>query len=136
NEALLKAGSSAIEMLLAARLPDQSDKLRFSTVTLRPRALVNSDSMRGRKVFTLITNGTAMAMMIRIAMMIAIHFRTAFMAEARPSSCSWMTQAAMQWAGALTSLAKTRGIFIALAMHNGLAIQLQLAQAWTPERRR
>src|SRR5215469_3758182 len=81
---LLKEGSSAIEMLSAARLPDQSDNLRFPTVTWRPRALVSSDSIRGRKVFTLITKGRMMTMMIRIAMMIAIHLRTDFMAEPPP----------------------------------------------------
>jgi hypothetical protein len=33
---------------------------------------------------TLMTNGRTITMIIRIAMMIAIHFRTAFMAEPPP----------------------------------------------------
>src|SRR5438270_3309825 len=45
---LLKAGSSAMAMLSAARLPDQSERLRLPTVTFRPRALVSSASILGR----------------------------------------------------------------------------------------
>ena len=46
---VLNDGSSAMAMLSAARLPEISDRLRLPTVTLRPRAFVSSDSMRGRK---------------------------------------------------------------------------------------
>ena len=45
---LLNDGSSAMAILSAARLPDQSDRLRLPTVTLRPKAFVNSASIRGR----------------------------------------------------------------------------------------
>src|SRR5215472_12088228 len=37
NGVWLKAGSSAISILSAAKLPDQSDKFKLPTVTFRPR---------------------------------------------------------------------------------------------------
>src|SRR5579864_3613677 len=80
NGASPNPGSSAMVILSAARLPDHSDRLRLPTVTLRPSAFVNSDSMRGRKSLTLITNGRTRTRTIRTAMMIAIHFNARFMA--------------------------------------------------------
>jgi hypothetical protein len=49
-----------MERSSAETLPERIDKPRFSTLTSRPKALVNSDSRRGRKLLTLIRNGRAM----------------------------------------------------------------------------
>src|SRR5205823_1696032 len=78
NGELLKAGSSAMAMLSAARLPDHSERLRLPTVTLRPRALVSSDSIRGRKLFTLTTNGRIRTTTTNIAITIPIILKVRF----------------------------------------------------------
>src|SRR5271168_1178198 len=53
----LKAGLSAMEMLLATRLPAKIEKLRSPRVTLRPRADESCDSRVGRNVLALTNNG-------------------------------------------------------------------------------
>src|SRR5260370_19696181 len=60
NGALLKAGSSAMEISSAVTPPFKIDKERFPTLTCRPRALVNSDSIRGRDTLTSTKQGIAM----------------------------------------------------------------------------
>src|SRR5581483_889313 len=64
--ALPNEGSSSMAMLSADRLPDHSDRLRFPTVTLRPRALVSSDSILGLNTLTLIRNGRTRTRTIKI----------------------------------------------------------------------
>ena len=59
NGFALKAGSSAIEMLSATRLPEKTEKLRFPSVTLRPRAEESCVSSVERKVLALMNNGTS-----------------------------------------------------------------------------
>jgi hypothetical protein len=56
---LLKAGSSAIATLSASTAPEKIDKLRLPIVTWRPNAALASASILGRKLFTLIRNGSA-----------------------------------------------------------------------------
>src|SRR4051812_43234672 len=75
---LLKDGSSAMAILSAAKLPGQSERLRLPTVTLRPRAFVSSDSIRGRKLFTLTTNGRISTTTTNIAITIPITLRVRF----------------------------------------------------------
>src|SRR6185295_6175604 len=61
NHDLLKVGSSAIAMFSPPTLPDRIDRLRLPTVTWRPNALLASDWILGRKLFTLIRNGSAIS---------------------------------------------------------------------------
>ena len=55
---LLYAGSSAIRMFAAETLPLKMDKLKSPTSTFRPNAVLSSDSIFGRKLFTLINKGS------------------------------------------------------------------------------
>src|SRR4051794_27875010 len=59
NDDLLKAGSSAMVMSWTPTLPDRIERLRSPNFTGRPKAFVASDSIFGRKLFTLIRNGRA-----------------------------------------------------------------------------
>src|SRR5262249_9913955 len=56
---LLKAGSSAMLMFSIPTVPDRIERLRSHNFTWRPKAFVASDSIFGRKLFTLIRNGSA-----------------------------------------------------------------------------
>ena len=58
NGSLLNAESSAMEMLSAETVPENTEKLRFPTFTCRPSAAVNSDSSLGRKLFTFTRRGS------------------------------------------------------------------------------
>src|ERR1700677_1204898 len=58
NGLLLKAGSSAMEILSATRLPEKTEKLNLPRVTLRPKAAESCVSSVGRKVLALMNNGT------------------------------------------------------------------------------
>src|SRR6185369_2484181 len=62
---LLNAGSSAIERSSAETLPERIERLRLPTLTSRPSASVSADSSLGRKLFTLIRKGRAIAMSSR-----------------------------------------------------------------------
>src|SRR6266700_540525 len=84
NGDLLKVGSSAMEMLSAEKLPENSERDRLPTLTGRPKASVSSDSSLGRKVFASIKNGIAMATTTRAPTIIARIFRVRFM---RCTSC-------------------------------------------------
>src|SRR5438045_5593502 len=81
NGELLNVGSSAIAMSSALRLPDQIESTRLPTLTLRPRAVVNYDSMRGRKLLTLMTNGRTKAIRIKIPTIMPTILRARFMED-------------------------------------------------------
>ena len=69
---VLNAGSSAMRMFAAETLPPKIDKLRSPTSTFLPNALLNSDSIFGRKLFTLINKGSRSRRTINAATPIAI----------------------------------------------------------------
>src|SRR6266478_4617909 len=71
---LLNAGSSAIDKSSAETLPERMERLRLPTLTSRPSASVRADSSLGRKLFTLIKKGRAMATSRRTTTMIPIIF--------------------------------------------------------------
>jgi hypothetical protein len=55
---LLNAGSSAMRMFAAETLPLRMDKPKSPSSTFLPSAVLNSDSIFGRKLFTLINKGS------------------------------------------------------------------------------
>ena len=75
NGDLLNLGSSAIAIFSASTLPDSRERLRLPTVTWRPSASVSSDSIFGRKLFTLIRKGSATRITRRTATTIPTIFR-------------------------------------------------------------
>jgi hypothetical protein len=76
----LKAGSSAMLMLSTPTVPVRIDRLRFPTVTGRPKAFVTSDSIFGRKLLTLIRSGSAIRSTNKAATAIPAIFRLRFIA--------------------------------------------------------
>src|SRR5436853_3778307 len=90
NGALLNAGSSAMERFSAATLPDSMDKLKLPTVTARQRALERSDSIRGRKAFTLMRKGRAIRTTMTRTITTPTIFNARFMETSVANAEVWM----------------------------------------------
>src|SRR5215467_10995391 len=81
NGAWLNLGSSPMESWSAPTLPDSMLKCSWPTFTGRPRASESVDSILGRKAFTSITNGSAIATTIRSATTMPIILSAVFMGD-------------------------------------------------------
>ena len=83
NGDLLKAGSSAMLTFSTPTLPLKSERLSSPSVTGRPKALVSSDSIFGRKLLMLMKSGSAIRITTTAATTIPAIFRV------RLLNCIW-----------------------------------------------